>query len=146
MGISDKADDPTQMKWGWYQVGQDKWPWGTTLCIPYWVWIFLNVDEVSAPKPPPSCCQWTRLLQANMIDEWDALAAAGKTFLSIDPFNQKRRFCLGTFSAEMCRVCWWLTQSTYVISTKPCLVETFLNNHCIIMPLHCRFCTGCNNN
>lgn len=96
--VSDKADDPTQMKWGWYEVGQHKWPQGTPPCIPHWVWILVNADERAAPEPPPSCCRRTWLLQASMIDEWDALETAGHTFFSIALFNKERHFCLGTFS------------------------------------------------
>lgn len=82
--FSDKAGDPTQMKWGWCQVRTR--PSNTPPCIPYWVWICVNVVEAAAPEPPPSCCRRTRLLRASKINEWDALETAGQTFLSIVPF------------------------------------------------------------
>lgn len=58
----------TQMKWGWYRVGQQKRPRGKPPCTPCWVWILVNADEVAAPKPPPSCCCTAWFLQA--YDGW----------------------------------------------------------------------------
>lgn len=125
--ISGEADDPTQMKWGWYQVRQDKRLQGTPPCIPCWVWIFVNVDEAAAPEPLPSCCQTPWLLQAFMIDEWDALGAAGRLFLSIVPFNQEWLFSMGTTDAGHL---WYFNKVKS--DWKP-------HNRCVITPIYTYF-------
>lgn len=108
--ISDKVDDPTQMNWSWYKLDNTGDPRAHLPASPTG-FESLWTDEVAAPEPPPSCCQRTWLLQAFMIDEWDALGTAGQPSLPLPCLTRKGTYApvlLVMLSTAMCRVSWWL--------------------------------------